>query len=131
MTMSITELDAPHKAWVQKVNDFMDQISGWATALGWKVEREQTMIHEKGVGDYELPLVRVLLPQGEIEAMPIGLHGWRKQGRIDFRAIPTIAFLRFDPTPDGWRIMTDSHIPLRIPWNQESFAQVVTDMIGD
>ena len=122
-------LSARHRDWIERATALVDQIAGWAEALGWKVNREEKTISEKW-GSYPIPALHIHPPQGELLVNPIALQVAGGNGRIDLEAVPTLSRVKFLGTEDGWRIMTDSNVPLRIPWNRESFIQLANDLLA-
>ena len=52
-------------------------------------------------------------------------------GRVDVEVYPTLSRVRLDGADDGgWVIMTDSNVPLRLPWNGDTFRQLAQDLVA-
>jgi hypothetical protein len=131
MTLSLSDVETRRSEWVRRVESLVDQVADWAAATGWPVRREQKLIREKSVGEYEVPVLHVEVPgRGEVCVNPITIATLGGRGRVDVEAIPTIARVKFLSAPDGWTIMTDSNVPLRVPWTRESFVQLAHDLLG-
>ncbi|HET6247764.1 MAG TPA: hypothetical protein VFE47_08710 [Tepidisphaeraceae bacterium] len=66
---------------------------------------------------------------GEGFLTPIALHiVGDADGRVDLEAWPSMNRVRFVGKSGGWEIITDSNVPLRQPWNRETFVQPVRDL---
>lgn len=104
--------------WVGRVQSLVDQIVGWAEALGWHVERTDEQLSEKQLGTYTVPAARIRLPgvsgrpERALLVTPIALHVLGGDGRVDLEGYPTLSRVKLIGVPDGWKIMTDSNVPL-------------------
>jgi len=137
MTQSDTNLyDTPEYAgyrrdeWLADVESLICQITDWSKAENWLTERRSKSITERYLGRYDAPELFVRLPTGELLVTPIGLNPLRGSGRVDIEAIPTLNRVRLISLDDGWRIVTDSNVPLRVPWNCETFKQLADDLLA-
>jgi hypothetical protein len=116
--------------WVGRVTALADQVEGWARDQGWVVEREEKTIREDELGEYTVPALRIGLEGGEIHLIPIALHVIGADGRVDLRAYPTLSRVKLVGEKGAWQIMTDSNVPLRVPWDPPHFAQLVRDLLS-
>jgi hypothetical protein len=66
---------------------------------------------------------------GELIVNPIGLNVAGVKGRVDLEATPTLSRVKLIDEADGWRIWTDSNVPLRVEWTHDIFVQLVKDLI--
>jgi hypothetical protein len=107
-----------------------DQVSGWCNAEGWAVERDEKVIQERALGRYTVPSLRVTVPSGELSLNPIGLYVVGADGRVDLEAFPTLSRVKLVGDAGGWKIMTDSNVPLRVPWDRQTFVQLVQDLLS-
>jgi hypothetical protein len=105
-------------------------VTKWSEAQGWTVERARKEINEEGLGRYDAPSLTIHVPGGEILLQPVALRVIGGEGRVDLRARPTLARVKLLPTKNGWGIMTDSNVPLRQPWDANTFVQLVRDLIS-
>lgn len=134
MTQAINDalqLENRRHAWTTRVDALINQIAEWATAQNWAVARDQKTLRERQLGgDYVVPVLRVRLPVGELNVIPVGLHVIGANGRIDIEAFPTLNRVKLVGVSDGWEIYTDSNIPLRQPWNAQTFTQLAQDLLA-
>jgi hypothetical protein len=129
------ELRARREEWLGRVTALIDQIRQWSQDAGWSVEVGQETINERLLGRYEAPAARVSLPPGDLPeravlVVPIGLHNVGGDGRIDVEGYPTLSRVKLIGAREGWLIMTDSNVPLRQPWNAETFRQLAQDLVA-
>ena len=115
---------------IARVEGLIDQITDWAHAENWAVERLQKAITEKPLGTYALPELIVRPTEGELIVNPIGLNLFGGKGRVDLEAIPTLSRVKLIGEPGGWQIWTDSNVPLRVEWNRDNFVRLVKDLLS-
>jgi hypothetical protein len=118
------------RQWVARVETLIDQISQWATAEGWAIARTERSVNERSLGQYQVPLLRVRLPSGELHFIPVGLNVIGAEGRVDIEAFPALNRVKLIGHDHQWEIYTDSNIPLRQPWNRETFARLAQDLLA-
>ncbi len=116
--------------WVARVDALINQVNEWATAQGWATARTTRSVNERLLGQYTVPVLRVRLPGGEIHVIPVGLNVVGADGRIDIEAFPTLNRVKLVGRENEWQIYTDSNVPLRQPWNPETFAQLALDLLA-
>jgi len=116
--------------WLARVRELADQIATWGDRQQWTVERFDHPIQERLLGSYSAPAVRVKLTGGEIEVIPVALQAGGADGRIDMKAYPTLSRVKLIGMPQGWQIMTDSNVPIRLPWSEETFVQLAHDLLA-
>ena len=107
----------------------------WSQAAGWAVEVERTAIEERLYGRYEASAARVQLPKGDLPEravliMPVALEVKGGDGRVDLEGYPTLSRVMLLGDDGGWIIMTDSNVPLRLPWNEGTFRQLAQDLVA-
>jgi hypothetical protein len=115
--------------WVGRLKALVAQIAEWSEAEGWRVQRTPKTLREKSVGTYEAPKLHVTLPSGELNVDPIALDMVAGVGRVDLEAFPTLSRVKLIGGQD-WRIVTDSNVPLRLPWNRETYIQLANDLLS-
>jgi hypothetical protein len=130
MTQTIEQSSRRRDGWIVRVQNLVDEIADWAAAQGWEVERGKKILGEKLLGSYEVQTLRVRLKEGELAIDPIALNVSGGDGRVDLEAFPTLSRVKFMGRPNGWEIVTDSNVPLRVPWNAESFVQLAHDLLS-
>ena len=116
--------------WIARIRGLVTEIAAWSEAEGWQVEQGQKTLREKFLGDYEVPTLLVRLPGGELSVNPIGLRVIGADGRIDLEAYPTLNRVKLAGAAQGWQIITDSNVPIRSPWNRDTFVQLAHDLIS-
>jgi hypothetical protein len=116
--------------WVLRVNSLADQVQKWCQDEGWGVQREEKTVREKVLGEYAVPLLRISAPGGELDLNPIALNVIGGDGRVDLEAFPTLSRVKLVGEGDGWKIMTDSNVPLRRPWNAQTFVELARDLLS-
>ncbi len=116
--------------WVERVAHLVDEISDWAQKEGWTVRRDRKEITEPLLGTYEVPVLAIGLPDGELQVQPIGLCIVGAEGRVDLEAFPTLNRVKLVGRGDDWEIITDSNVPLRISWEPKNFIQLARDLVA-
>jgi hypothetical protein len=117
------------QAWVGHVSLLMDQVEEWSKAEGWTIERSVATIQDEPLGTYEVPQLHIQLPDAELDVEPITADLGEGEGRVDLRSIFTFSRVKL-LGGEQWRIMTDSNVPLRLPWTRETFAQLARDLVA-
>jgi hypothetical protein len=115
--------------WIRRVTELAAEISEWASAEGWQVERTVKTLREKRLGEYEVPRLQITMPEGILLFEPIALNVWNGRGRVDLEGSHTLSRVKL-LGGDAWEIMTDSNVPLRVPWTRQSFAQLAHDLVS-
>jgi hypothetical protein len=117
--------------WLDTINHLAAEITRWAQARNWSVHQDQKEIREEPFGVYSAPWLRISTPNGEVHLRPVARYvAGHGNGRVDLEAWPTlnrVMLLRNDGT---WFIMTDSGVPIRLPWNQQTFEQLSQDLLA-
>lgn len=130
MPQTLEQSHERRQEWISRVRALAEQIVEWSTGAGWRVEREEKTVQEELLGRYDVPVLHIHLPGGELVLNPIGLDVIGANGRVDLEAFPTLARVKLIGSPEGWRIMTDSNVPLRQPWNGHTFVQLADDLMS-
>lgn len=103
--------------WRRSVAAMATDTARWAQEEGWSAVTDA------------LPVVTLETPDGKLvlEPMPDTLDG---RGRVKLYAWPTLYRVRLVQTDAGWEILTDSGVPLRQPWNKQTFLQLARDLLA-
>jgi len=125
-----TDLHQRRDAWIARVRQAFAEIAEWARAEGWQVNEDQKTIQERIIGSYQVPVLAIHLPGGDIEIDPVGFHVMGAEGRIDVRGFPTLSRVSLIGSSNAWTIMTDSNVPIRQPWNHQTFVQLAHDLLA-
>jgi hypothetical protein len=130
--MDTVQVQARRKEWLHRLDELAATVEGWANAKNWAWVREVKTISEPSLGTYDAPVVRVRSPQGEVRLEPVALDIVGGNGRVDLEAWPTLnrVKLTWRGSPPVMVIYTDSHVPLRLPWAQATFEQLVSDLLA-
>ena len=129
-------LKVRREAWIGRVNALVSQLEQWARSAGWEVQRIPEQIEEAGLGTYQAPGARIQLggppgrPGRAVLVTPIALQVPGGEGRVDLEGYPTLSRVKLLGTPGGWKIMTDSNVPLRLPWDANTFRQLAEDLVA-
>jgi hypothetical protein len=123
-------LEQRRQWWMARVESEIKQIEVWAKGQGWATARTERTVMERPLGEYTVPVLRVRLPVGEVHVIPVGLQVMGADGRIDIEAFPTLNRVKLIGRGNQWVIYTDSNVPLRQPWNAETFAQLAHDLLA-
>lgn len=130
MTQAVDPYQQRRQEWVGRVNALVGEVSAWCQAEGWLVESDQKTLREQLLGKYAVPSLRIHAPGGEVLLNPIALHVAGGDGRVDLEAFPTLSRVKLVGAANGWTIMTDSNVPLRQPWDRQTFVQLVRDLLS-
>ena len=133
MTQAIndsTQWEARRQKWIDRVEALVNQVDEWAKGQGWTVVRGRKHIQESAIGLYDVPILEARLSDGQIWIKPIGLNVIGADGRVDIEALPTLNRVRLIVRDNQWQIFTDSNVPLRQPWNAETFVQLAHDLLA-
>lgn len=111
--------------WKEAVAELEAQISDWSRAAGWRVVVSPPEHVEENAD--------LLLETGRGSNLLIEDFGSRPHfGRpgLLLQAWPTMYRLRLLPNGEGrdWMFLTDSGVPIRKPWGQETFLEVANDL---
>lgn len=119
-----------HQEWRDDVTSLITEIEQWASTQKWVATRGQTTVRDDVLGTGELPSLRVQVRNAQISVTPVGSDLAGQGGRVDLDAFPTLSRVKLIRSAEGWRILTDSNVPLRMPWNQDTFVQLVHDLVS-
>jgi hypothetical protein len=130
MTMHLSDeaREARLQDWLQSVERLVVQIEGWCDELQWSVRRRDKEVRERLLGSYTVPELAVRTPAGEVYVKPIALHVVGADGRVDLEAWPSLNRVKLLRAEGGWRVVTDSNVPLHRPWDRDTFAMLVRDL---
>ena len=132
-TAARTKVDtALRDEWLGTVLDLKNDIKIWAyQKKGWSFTRqEEREVEEPHLGKYTVEIRRLKTPEGEVRFEPIA-RNYPGHGIAELYAWPTGYRVRLIQTEDdSWRVLTDSGIYLRQPWDREHFVTLIRDLIG-
>lgn len=120
-------------AWTQAVQDLEREIADWAKAEGWDVHTSEKVVSEESIGTYAVPDLTIETPEGERLIVEVKGRGpANSSGRVQLSAWPSLfrVLLLHKSEDDSWVIRTDSGIPLRRPWNRETFITLARDLLS-
>lgn len=117
--------------WRGVVDGLLSQVAEWAEMeKTWKVERFPDEDRREDYGVFPVPTLDIHAPEGDITIEPIP----QRDGlpiRIYMSAWPTMSRVRLlsDDRGGNWEIVTDSNVPLRQPWNSNTFFRLAKDLL--
>lgn len=119
--------------WVRAVTELEAQITQWAREEGWQAHLEKRTLNEEDIGSYTVPDIALETPEGRLLLEVKGRGPAAAAGRVQLMAWPSLfrVHLLRKPRSEEWVIRTDSGIPLRQPWNRETFVQLAKDLLAD
>jgi hypothetical protein len=116
--------------WIARINGLADQVESWCRNQNWAVVRSTKQVEEPDLGTYEVPVLRATAPDGELLLEPVALFVRGARGRVDFEAFPSLSRVKLLLDNGSWQIMTDSNVPLRQPWTEDTFVQLARDLLS-
>ncbi len=122
--------DSQRDEWLAHVQHLMDQLEVWSTSIGWSHDRSEKVINEQLLGTYSAPTLRIRTPAGEVRADPIARSIIGADGRVDLEAWPSLNRVKLVRRDGQWTIITDSNVPVRKPWAQDTFVELVNDLVS-
>lgn len=120
-------------AWTKALAALEQNLTEWALAEGWQVRSAEKMLKEESVGTYMAPDLVIDTPAGDRLRVEVKGRGpTESSGRVQLSAWPTLfrVLLLHKPEEDTWIIRTDSGIPIRQPWNRETFVTLAKDLLN-
>ena len=136
--MNTNVLETPPTAlvrdeWMRALLDLEEDLSCWSVGEGWQVRRATKSFTEESTGQYTAPDLVIDTPEGERLLVEVKGRGPAEaSGRVQLSAWPTLfrVLLLHKPGQDGWVIRTDSGVPIRQPWNRETFVTLAKDLLS-
>jgi hypothetical protein len=120
--------------WQTTLAQLMKDVSEWIQDQpGWSIQPiSQKQISEETLGTYTAPVLTIDTPQGRLILEPIARMVFGGRSTVEMYAWPTLYRVRLirKAEEDDWIILTDSGIPLRQPWNRETFLTLAQDLLG-
>lgn len=136
--MSIQQLERPETAqvrdeWIRSVQQLEQDLTDWSTTAGWQVTKSERVVNEESIGTYAVPDLVIETPAGERLVVEVKGRGpAAASGRVQLFAWPTLfrVLLLHKPGKDDWTVRTESGIPLRQPWNRDTFITLAEDLLS-
>ncbi len=119
--------------WTQVLGALERDITEWAQEEGWQVHAASRSLTEDAIGQYAVQDLVLETPQRERILVEVKGRGpLEAAGRVQISAWPTLfrVLLLHKSGEEGWIIRTDSGIPIRQPWNRETFISLVRDLLN-
>ena len=116
--------------WLSAIDALRQQVREWAEQQGWNVTQAEGEVTEYDLGTYQVPVLEIETPRGEVVLKPVGqdtLGGW---GRVDLSAWPTLyrVMLLWKPGRN-WVVRTDSGLDWPHPWGPATFVELAEGLI--
>jgi len=118
--------------WKQACDTLLRQVADWVRQEAhWSAEVYNREITEEGLGTYHVASLRIETPQGRLHLEPIARIVFGGTGTVELYAWPTLYRVRLlrDPEGSAWKVLTDSGIILRQPWNRDNFIMLAEDLL--
>lgn len=139
-TRQTPENTAGREEWLDAVEVLAAEVTEWSHSQGWdilarsrKADRD-FFDEEQGVSIIEIDTH----PQDDrsgsdvkLVLEPMAYNSVSGIGRVDFYVWPALYRVRLLHSPDNsnWIIRTDSGLDWPLPWNQETFTQIVHGLL--
>jgi hypothetical protein len=118
--------------WLKVVDALAHQVRGWAAKKGWSVTDEQREVNEERLGVYQVPVLQIDTPRGQVILEPIARDVAGADGRVDLYAWPTHFRVKLLRSGDeSWYVRTDSGINWPHPWREETFVELAEGLLGE
>lgn len=117
--------------WLRTIEQLQDQVRAWVSEEpGWFTEvGEQRQVQEEVLGVYTAVSLNIFLPEGQVVLEPVA-RNYPGRCIVEMYAWPTAYRVRLVLHPNaGWKVLTDSGIYLRQPWDQQHFALLVRELV--
>ena len=118
--------------WLRTIQQLQDQVKVWVSEeTGWFTEEgEQRQVQEELLGIYTVTSLKIFLPEGQVILEPVA-RNYPGRCIVEMYAWPTAYRVRLVQHPTvGWKVLTDSGIYLRQPWDQQHFALLVRELVS-
>ena len=126
--------------WLHAVKALMSQVTEWSHSQGWDVfargreANRDFSYEEQGVSIIEIDAHPQDARSGsdvKLILEPMTYNSVTGTGRVDFYVWPALYRVRLLHKSDNgeWIIRTDSGLDWPLPWNQETFTQIVHGLL--
>jgi len=117
--------------WLGAVDALRQQVKGWAEKQGWEVDQSEREIVEEDLGAYNVPVLEIATPEGEVFLQPAGHDLLGGGGRVDLYAYPTLyRVMLLHKDEPNWIVMTGSGLRWPHPWSESTFVELTEGLIG-
>lgn len=126
------EVATARECWQKALRHLQKEITDWSRSEGWQVHATNRILSEESVGTYTARDLVIEVPgDSRLHVEVRGRGPLPGAGRVELSAWPTLfrVFLLRSPDNTGWVIRTDSGVPIRQPWNRETFLTVASDLL--
>jgi len=119
--------EAKRDEWVAAVDEIVTAAEAWAREQNWVVQRGSKTITEKGIGTYDVPMLMMQCPNGDLILDPVACDVVGAFGVIDLCVFPSYEAVRIVRYDKGWRFVTDP--PTRVlPWSERAFLKIASEL---
>ncbi len=123
-------------AWIERVNDLISEVEGWAKELDWATRRVSKKLDDSRIGKHRVPALLMQADTCRVLLEPLGRSSIGTEGVVDLYLMPAyddIARLTYDH--GGWNLHYLSEIestsptnPETLPFTKETFGRVIEEM---
>lgn len=127
MGKATSELDKEklRRNWLRLVETTLSTIQRWADERGWAAARlEEREVRDSVLGIYPVRDLRVKTTTGILDVEVVARDVVGADGRIDFRAFPTMDRMLLIRTGGKWVVKTDSGIDWPRKWGKKTFIEL-------
>jgi hypothetical protein len=123
-TLTPSQAERARQQWILLVGQLINQIETWSKDRNWSVDRQEKEIHESRLGDYTVPVLRVLAPAGEIHIEPVARDVAKADGRVDLYSFPSFNRMLIVRIGERWVLKTDAGVEWPEKWSQKTFVRL-------
>ncbi len=128
-----TQIVSVREEWTEALRTLEKNITEWSAGERWQIRHFERIFTEASTGQYTAPDLVIETPDGERLTVEVKGRGLAEgSGRVQLSAWPTLfrVILLHKSGEENWVIRTDSGIPIRQPWNRETFISLAKDLLN-
>ena len=139
-TLQLSDRTAKREEWLSAVEALAAEVMEWSYSQGWDVfTRSREADRDFSTEEHGASIIEIdAHPQDarsgsdvKLVLEPIAYNPVTGTGRVDFYVWPALYRVRLLHKPDNgeWIIRTDSGLDWPLPWNKETFTQIVHGLL--
>ncbi len=139
-TLQASEKASGREEWLSAVEALMTQVTEWSCSQGWDVVvRDREADRDFSNEEQWASVIEIdAHPQDarsgsdvKLVLEPMTYNSLTGTGRVDFYVWPALYRVRLLHGPDDgeWIVRTDSGLDWPLPWNKETFTQIVDGLL--
>src|SRR5437667_10843391 len=128
-TLKPAEAARAKDEWLRIVDGLRRQVREWAEAQGWAVEQSEREADDAYIGRYNVPVLEITTPGGEVVLEPVGTDVLGARGRVDLYAWPShYRVMLLHKNGSDWVILTESGLKWPQPWEKATFVSIAEEL---